>query len=156
MAHNRVIGNKGDMPWHMPADLARFKRLTRGHAVIMGRRTFESIGRPLPDLQNIVLSKNAAYNALGCAVVTSLEEALQALNDGDADQEEVFIIGGQQLYAAALPSADKLYLTHIDAAFPGDTYFPAYPQDDWRLISSESHVADEKNPWPYRFDVLER
>ena len=152
MAKDRVIGLNGSMPWHLPADLAHFKRSTMGCPVIMGRKTYDSIGRPLPGRENIVLSRSSNLQIEGCVVVSTLESALSKLDNSS----EVFIIGGQQLYQQALPLADRLYLTHIDAEFKGDTFFPDYSEVRWNQLSVESYSSDEKNAWPYRFEVLER
>lgn len=154
MAHGRVIGAGQAMPWHMPADLRHFKQTTLGKPVIMGRRTFESIGRPLPGRLNLVISRNPAWSADGVTTCASLADALQAAGAVD----EVMIIGGGQLYAETLPRADRLYLTHIDLAVAGDTWFPDYqtPDYQWREIASEAHPADDKNAHAYRFQTLER
>ena len=152
MAKDRVIGLNGSMPWHLPADLAHFKRSTMGCPVIMGRKTYDSIGRPLPGRENIVLSRSSSLQIEGCVVVSTLESALTKLSDSS----EVFIIGGQQLYQQAFPLADRLYLTHIDAEFEGDTFFPDYSEIQWDQSSIEIHLADPKNVWPYRFEILER
>ncbi|MGB1309879.1 MAG: type 3 dihydrofolate reductase [Leucothrix sp.] len=152
MAQNRVIGLDGKMPWHLPADLAHFKRSTMGCPVIMGRKTFDSIGRPLPGRMNIVLSRSAGLSLSGCEVVATLDNAFELVKG----EEEVFIIGGQQLYQQALPLAQRLYLTHIDAQFEGDTYFPDYTQICWSQSLIKAHLADEKNAWPYQFEILER
>lgn len=152
MAKQRVIGRNGSMPWHLPADLAHFKRCTMGCPVIMGRKTYDSIGRPLPGRKNIVLSRSQSLAIESCTVVNSLDEALILVED-DA---EVFIIGGQQLYRQALPLSHRLYLTHIDAEFEGDTFFPEYSHSDWNQFSTESYLSDKSNPWPYQFEVLER
>jgi dihydrofolate reductase len=152
MAKDRVIGLNGSMPWHLPADLAHFKRSTMGCPVIMGRKTYDSIGRPLPGRENIVLSRSSSLKLKGCVVVSTLEDALSKLGDAS----EVFIIGGQQLYQQALPLADRLYLTHIDAEFEGDTFFPDYSGIQWKQLSIESLSGDEKNAWPYRFEILEK
>jgi dihydrofolate reductase len=151
MARNRVIGRDNAMPWHLPADLAHFKRVTLDKTVIMGRHTFESIGRPLPGRQNIIVSRQDGYRAGGCMVVNSIDAALEA-----ADSDEVMIIGGGQLYADMLHRADRLYLTLIDVELDGDTYFPDYEVYDWREIEREAHGPDEKNAHGYTFVTLER
>ncbi|REL36815.1 type 3 dihydrofolate reductase [Thalassotalea euphylliae] len=152
-ADNRVIGKDNDMPWHLPADLAYFKQTTLGKPVIMGRKTFESIGRPLPGRQNIVITRNAAYVADGVEVVDSIEAAL-ALTKG---VEEVMVIGGGAIYQHCLPAANKLYVTHIEANIEGDTQFPEYDvEKDWLLTSSTLRAADEKNAYALNFCVYER
>ncbi|MFQ2091543.1 type 3 dihydrofolate reductase [Aeromonas taiwanensis] len=153
MAHDRVIGLDNQMPWHMPADLAHFKRVTLGKPVLMGRKTFESIGRPLPGRRNLVISRNPAYQAEGVEVIDSVEAALALLGEG---VDELMVIGGGHLYGQLLPRADRLYLTRIDLAVAGDTRFPAFDDEQWRLVESEAHPADEKNPHPYRFETWQR
>ncbi len=154
LAEKRVIGLDGKMPWHLPADLAYFKRSTMGCPVIMGRKTYDSIGKPLPGRRNIVLSRDLKLVLPGCDVFANIHDALDSADNENA--AEVFIIGGQQLYEQALPMADKLYLTHIEARFEGDTFFPDYTELKWRQVSLEKHPADERNPWAYRFEQLER
>ncbi|UWH29119.1 type 3 dihydrofolate reductase [Aeromonas veronii] len=154
MAHDRVIGKDNQMPWHLPADLAHFKRVTLGKPVLMGRKTFESIGRPLPGRRNLVISRNPGYQAEGIEVVGSVEAALALL--AGSSVEELMVIGGGHLYAEMLPSADCLYLTRIDLAVEGDTRFPAFDDGQWQRIECESHPADEKNPHPYSFEIWQR
>ena len=154
MAHDRVIGKDNQMPWHLPADLAHFKRVTLGKPVLMGRKTFESIGRPLPGRRNLVISRNPGYQAEGIEVVGSVEAARALL--ASSAVEELMVIGGGHLYAEMLPSADSLYLTQIDLAVEGDTRFPAFDDGQWQRIDCESHPADEKNPHPYRFETWQR
>ena len=154
MAHDRVIGKDNQMPWHLPADLAHFKRVTLGKPVLMGRKTFESIGRPLPGRRNLVISRNPDYQAEGIEVVGSVEAALALL--AGSSVEELMVIGGGHLYAEMLPSADCLYLTRIDLAVEGDTRFPAFDDGQWQRIDCESHPADEKNPHPYSFETWQR
>ncbi|MEH8206153.1 type 3 dihydrofolate reductase [Aeromonas veronii] len=151
MAHDRVIGKDNQMPWHLPADLAHFKRVTLGKPVLMGRKTFESIGRPLPGRRNLVISRNPDYQAEGIEVVGSVEAALAQL--AGSSVEELMVIGGGHLYAEMLPSADCLYLTRIDLAVEGDTRFPAFDDGQWQRVDCESHPADEKNPHPYSFET---
>ncbi len=154
MAHDRVIGKDNQMPWHLPADLAHFKRITLGKPVLMGRKTFESIGRPLPGRRNLVISRNPDYQAEGIEVVGSVEAALALL--AGSSVEELMVIGGGHLYAEMLPSADCLYLTRIDLAVEGDTRFPAFDDGQWQRVDCESHPADEKNPHPYSFETWQR
>ncbi|QNF17487.1 type 3 dihydrofolate reductase [Aeromonas jandaei] len=151
MAHDRVIGKDNQMPWHMPADLAHFKRVTLGKPVLMGRKTFESIGRPLPGRRNLVISRNPDYQADGIEVVGSVESALTLLADNEV--AEVMVIGGGHLYAELLPKADCLYLTRIELEVEGDTRFPAFADEQWQCVEREVHQADEKNPHPYRFET---
>ena len=153
MAENRVIGRGNQMPWHLPADLRHFKSVTLGKPVIMGRKTFESIGRPLPGRRNVVISRNANWHADGVESVNSLDAALALVQDAD----EVMIIGGGQLYREALPLAQRLYLTHIELPVSdADTWFPDYSQYQWQQCAEELHDPDEKNPYHYRFETLDR
>jgi len=152
MARNGVIGRDGSLPWHLPADLKRFRAITMGKPIVMGRRTHESIGRPLPGRRNIVLSRLADYQAQGCEVFPTLNAALAALEDC----AEVMIVGGAALYAEALPHASTLYVTDVDAAPQGDVYFPEFDRDDWQEIEREQHAADPLNEHPYCFRRLQR
>lgn len=151
MANDRIIGKDNQMPWHLPADFAWFKRCTLGKPVIMGRKTYESIGRPLPGRQNIVISRDSSLNIEGVKVTTSIEEAIKLAGD----VEEVMIIGGGSVYATCLPKADRLYVTYIDADIEGDTQFPDWG-DDWLESHSETYSADEKNAYDMKFVILER
>lgn len=151
MAADRVIGMDNAMPWHLPADLAWFKRQTLDKPVIMGRRTWESIGRPLPGRLNIVISSQPG-DAEGVSWVASIDEALQAAGEVD----EVMVIGGGRIYEQLLPRADRLYLTHIDAEVVGDTTFPDFEPEEWQSTFSEFHDADEKNSHSFCFEILQR
>ncbi|MGI2936740.1 type 3 dihydrofolate reductase [Vibrio diabolicus] len=151
MADNRIIGKDNQMPWHLPADFAWFKRCTMGKPVVMGRKTYESIGRPLPGRLNIVISRDETLKIEGVTTVTSIEQALEVAGD----VEEVMIIGGGAIYAACLPMANKLYVTHIEAAIDGDTQFPDWG-DEFKETYSETYQADEKNAYNMRFTVLEK
>ncbi len=153
-ANNNIIGKDNAMPWHLPADLAYFKKVTLGKPVIMGRKTFESIGFPLPGRRNIIISRNADYAAPdGVDVVDSVDAALALVDDVD----EVMVIGGGSIYQHCLPKADRLYITHIDADVDGDTQFPAYDVNhDWQLVSSEKRAADDKNVHDLNFCVYQR
>ena len=151
-AADRVIGKDNDMPWHLPADLAYFKKTTLGKPIIMGRKTYESIGRPLPGRKNIVISRDSEYRAEGVEVVSSVDAALTLVDD----VEEVMVIGGGAIYQHCLPSADKLYITHIDARINGDTFFPEYDLNIWEKVSSEGRAADEKNQYQLDFAVYQR
>lgn len=137
---NHVIGNKGDIPWHLPEDLKRFKKLTDGHAIIMGRKTFESIGRPLPNRRNIVITRSDTYSHSGIEVAQSLDEALELARD----DSEIFVIGGGEIYKQALTKANKVYATILDTEIEGDTYFPRLNLDDWALTNLEKHHNDEQ------------
>lgn len=152
MARNRVIGRDNAMPWRLPAELAHFKKVTLGHPVIMGRRTYESIGKPLPGRTNIVVTRNAGFNAPGCVVVTSLDDAWKAAGDAG----EVSVIGGTAIFAEALPVADVIHLTEVDAEIAGDTYFPPFDRGEWRETEIAYHAADERNAYPFRILELRR
>jgi len=152
MARNRAIGIHNKMPWHLPADFAWFKKTTLGHPVIMGRKTFESIGRPLPGRRNMVVSRNAEWRAEGCEVFASLHAALESCTAA----AQIFVIGGASLYHEALPLADRVYLTEVDAAPEADTFFPALPSGQWREQRRERHAANEKNAFAMDFVVLNR
>lgn len=152
MAKNRVIGIDNKMPWHLPADFAWFKRNTLGHPVIMGRKTFESIGRPLPGRRNLVISRNANWHSDGCEVSGSLAEAFNRCKDN----ESVFVIGGATLYNEALPLANSIYLTEVDASPNGDTWFPLLDTRQWQERSREHRAADEKNAFAMDFVILDR
>jgi dihydrofolate reductase len=151
IAANRVIGRDGAMPWRIPEDLTRFRRLTMGHAVIMGRLTFASMGRPLAGRQNIVLTRDTGLGIPGCDVVHSLDQALQAVRTAPHGEiAEVFVIGGAAVYAQFLPAADRMYLTWVDAEVPGDTLFPDVAWDEWRVVR-ESPGAPSAGSLPHRF-----
>lgn len=152
MDRNRVIGKGNALPWHLPADFAHFKTLTKGKPVIMGSTTFASIGKPLPERKNIVLNREDGYTPEGVIVVRSIPEALAAA----AGAEEAMICGGASVYAQFLPLAHRMYLTMIDAHIEGDAQFPAWSPDEWREVSYETHTADEKNKYDYTFVALKR
>jgi dihydrofolate reductase len=149
---NNELGLDNKLIWKLPDDLKRFRELTKGHAVIMGRKTFESIGKPLPERKNIVITRQTDYKAEGCVVVGSMEEALKAA-EGDTGP---FVIGGSEVYNAALPYANKLYLTFVDAEPEADVFFPEVDVKEWRLVSQEEHAADEKHAHPFTFAVYKR
>ena len=170
MSQNRVIGRDTGLPWHLPADWAHFKKLTMGHCLLMGRKTLESIGRPLPGRTTVVVTRQRDYAPPGAPpgaprrparappgvppsvrLAHSLEEAL-AMTTGD----EVFIAGGAEIYRQTLPRVERLYLTLVQATLEGDTYFPEFDAADWQLASQEHYPADAKNPYPYSFLVYER
>jgi dihydrofolate reductase len=152
MDEKGVIGRDNALPWHLPADLRYFKTLTMGKPLIMGRNTYESIGRPLPGRQNIVLTRDSGYQAPGCDVCAGLEQAL----DLAGSAEEVMIIGGGALYESAMELADRIYLTEVHAEIQGDTWFPEIDRASWRELRRERHTADAKNAMDYSFVVLER
>ncbi|MBC9131631.1 type 3 dihydrofolate reductase [Frischella sp. Ac48] len=153
MANNQVIGLNNQMPWHLPADLAWFKKNTLHKPVIMGRKTFESIGRPLPNRHNIIISRTPqTSNNPNITWTTSLPAALAIVKTSP----EVFIIGGGNIYQQVLPQVNRLYLTHINTDVAGDTHFPNYHCEQWQSIFKEYHLADEKNPYDYWFEILEK
>ncbi len=161
-ADNNVIGKDNDMPWHLPADLAYFKKVTLGKPIIMGRKTYESIGRPLPGRRNIVISRDGSYvpqgkGAENVDTVTSVEQALALVNgsDGTDAVEEIMVIGGGAIYAHCLAKADRLYITHINAAIEGDTKFPHYDDGSWTKVASELRASDEKNIFDLDFCIYE-
>lgn len=151
-ADNDVIGRDGDLPWRLPADLARFKQLTLGDPIVMGRRTFESIGRPLPGRRNVVLSRSLERAPDGVELYRSLSKAIAGLSES----ERIWIIGGADLYREALPSAERVYLTRVHAEVDGDVRFDGLDPSRWRLVSTESHPADERHAFPYSFELWER
>jgi len=152
VARNGVIGRGKRLPWKLPEDLAYFKKVTMGHPVIMGRRTYESIGKPLPGRENIVVTRNPDYRAPGCTVVTSLEGAWQAAGNA----REVCVIGGTSLFEETLPIADRIHLTEVEADVEGDTFFPPFDRGEWVEQEVARHPADERHEYPFRIVLLER
>jgi len=152
MSRNRVIGANGAIPWHLPEELKRFKRLTLGHHIIMGRKTWESIGRPLPGRTTVIVSRQRGYSVPGATTAHSLDAAVAACGDDG----EIFVIGGAELYAQALLRANRLYLTTVDAEIAGDTAMPPYDAGDWREVSSLSFAPDERHQYPFRCVIYER
>lgn len=152
VSDNGVIGRDGGLPWRLPDDLKHFKRLTLDHTIIMGRKTWDEVGRPLANRRNVVVSRNPAFQAPGATVVPSLEEAL-ALG---ATEQQVFVIGGGEIYRQALPRADRLYLTVVHTTVEGDTTFPPFDQEAWALESEEVHSADERHPHAFTFREYRR
>lgn len=148
---NNVIGAKGNLPWRLSADLKRFKALTMGKPIVMGRKTYESIGRPLPGRQNIVVTRNPGFVAEGCDVVSSMDAAIEVAGDA----EEIMVIGGSHIYEAFLPRADRIYLTRVQAELEGDAYLPAIDNDKWHEVSAELHAADDSNDHDVVFSILE-
>lgn len=152
MDRNRVIGLEGGIPWHLSADLREFKKVTMGKPVIMGRKTYESIGKPLSGRKNIVLTSNRSYQAPGCKIVHSFKQALEIVEG----TEEVMVIGGSTVYKSFLPLAGRIYLTLIDADFDGDVYFPELDMEDWNEVSRRTFLDDGARPFNYHFILLER
>lgn len=152
MAANGVIGRGNALPWRLPADLRRFKAVTLGHTLVMGRRTYESIGRPLPGRRTVVITRRTDWRPEGVAVVHSLEEALAS----SPAETEVFVAGGGEIFREALPRADRIHLTRIDAEVPGDTTFPEFEPTAWKIVDEEHHEPDAENPLPFTFQILDR
>ncbi|WP_054636162.1 dihydrofolate reductase [Thalassobacillus sp. C254] len=147
-----VIGKDNKLPWYLPADLKHFKETTIDSPIVMGRKTFESIGKPLPKRTNVILTKDENYTAEGCEIIHSPEDVH---NYGD-DHGEVFVIGGAKVFEELFPEAEKLYLTIIDEKFDGDTYFPEWNEEEWKLIEEKEGTVDEKNKYPHRFLTYKR
>jgi len=152
MANNRVIGCDNKMPWHLSADLKKFKKITMGKPILMGRKTFESIGRPLPGRTNIIISRQKSYSVLGCQVFTNINSALKAFDDA----EEIMIIGGSGIYEALLPLTENIYLTQINHNFKGDVFFPELDNSQWNEVTNLKVFDDKTVPFDYFFKKLER
>lgn len=153
MDENRVIGKDNKLPWHLPEDLKFFKRVTMGHPIAMGRKTHDSIGRLLPGRENIVITRQLDYVCEGCTVLHSVQELVDYATE---KKEEVFVIGGAEIFREILPAADRLYWTQIHDTFDGDTFFPELDLDEWELISKEKGIKDDKNPYEYEFLIYQR
>lgn len=151
---NNGIGFQNQMPWHLPAELKRFKAITMGHHLIMGRKTFESIGKALPGRTMIIVTRNPTYQAAGCLVTHSVPEALNLAES--RGESEVFVCGGKSIYRESLPEADRLYLTRIHAEFQTDISFPDFDVSLWQEIATDFHPIDEKNPYPFTLFIYER
>lgn len=149
MASNQAIGLNGKMPWHLSADLKNFKKITLGYPIIMGRKTFESIGKPLPGRTNLIISRNSQYQAAGCITLMSLA---QALDYASQQADNVFVIGGAEIYQAALPLAQTIYITEIHQSFPGDTFFPRFNRHQW--IETQRQVIDNDPNVAFRYSFL--
>ncbi len=154
MDEGRVIGNEGGMPWHLPADLKFFKSVTMGKPIIMGRSTYQSIGKPLPGRTNIVITHNSSFKADGCRLAHSIDEALAIAEDESA--EEAIIIGGGGIYEQTLAQIERLYITYIAAHLVGDTHFPVIKPEEWKEVSRQQHIADGDNPFDLEFVILDR
>jgi dihydrofolate reductase len=155
---NRVIGNKNELPWRLPKDLQYFKRVTLGKPIIMGRKTYESIGRPLPGRVNIVISSNVSLVIAGVSVVSSLKQAIEAAKAACLEQgvDEMMVMGGAQVYQQALPLVDRLYITEVDAVIEGDAFFPEVDYSCYMQVEAEGHFADDNNPYNYQFVTYDR
>lgn len=154
VAENHVIGNNNQLIWHLPNDLKQFRRLTTGHCIIMGRKTFESIGKPLPNRTSVIISRNPAFKIEDCITVDSLENAISEAKK--IENEEAFIIGGAEIYRLSLPLVDKIYLTEVHHSFEGDTTFPEIDKSIWQETHREDFETDEKHQYPYSFVELSK
>ncbi|MFE4898531.1 dihydrofolate reductase [Peribacillus butanolivorans] len=153
MDQNRVIGKNNQLPWHLPADLQYFKKVTMGHPIVMGRKTFASIGRVLPGRENVIVTRNLDFTAEGCAVLHDISEIKTFADKSD---KEVFVIGGAEIFKEIIPFTDRLYITEIHENFEGDTYFPEINEKEWEKISSLPGIIDEKNLYPHEFIILQK
>jgi dihydrofolate reductase len=152
VSENRVIGRRGELPWRLSSDLRRFKRLTMGHHLLMGRKTFESIGRLLPGRTSIVMTRQAGWNVSGALVAHSIDHALRMIGEDD----ELFVIGGAEVFRLAVPRVDTLYMTFVHAIVEGDVVFPALDLDQWNLVEEKRYWADERNEFDYSFRTYQR
>ncbi|MDQ6992617.1 MAG: type 3 dihydrofolate reductase [Mariprofundus sp.] len=152
MDENRLIGSNNALPWRLPADMAWFKKNTLAKPILMGRKTYDSIGRPLPGRTNLILSKQADLKVEGCSVIHHLDAAKTMVGDA----EEIMVMGGAEIYKLLLPYADRLYITEIATACQGDSWFPAFDRSEWQPLFTESHPVDDRNIYPYSFTILER
>lgn len=151
-AENGIIGVDGELPWRLSNDLKRFRQLTTGHHIIMGRKTYESINRLLPDRTTVIVTRNQDYEVPGAIVVNSVDEAVKAV----ADDSEPFVIGGAEIYRAVLPQVDRIYLTHVKVALEGDAVFPSLDPEQWAITEQQEFPADEKNEYPTVFCIYQR
>ncbi|MBA2940450.1 dihydrofolate reductase [Paenibacillus sp. CGMCC 1.16610] len=151
MDRNRAIGVNNTLPWHLPGDLKFFKAVTMGHPILMGRKTYESIGRPLPGRRNVILTQNTEFRAEGCEVIHSVDEAVQEFKD-----QELFVIGGAEIFRLFAEKVDRMYITFIEHEFEADTYMSELDLSEWTLVSSEQGERNEKNPYEYYFRIYQR
>lgn len=156
VSENSVIGRDNDLPWHLPADLKHFMSTTRGHPVIMGRKTFESLQQPLTNRPNIIITRDPDYTADGATITHSLDEAIDAARKLAADDEEIFVLGGSEIFRQALPIADRLYLTLVHATVQGDVYFPQWDESQWTLSDERHHPADDRHAYAMTFRTYTR
>lgn len=156
MAKNRIIGKNNQLPWHLPADLKHFKFLTMGHTIVMGRKTYESIGRPLPGRENIIITRQAGYGVPGAMVANSLQDALLICEQGKTINSESFIIGGEELYRQTLDLCQRMYITEIQSDFEGDVFFPEFDRSDWDEIQRDKHTSENDAHIEYHFVILDR
>ncbi|UJF34429.1 dihydrofolate reductase [Paenibacillus hexagrammi] len=151
MDRNGAIGKDNKLPWHLPADLQFFKRVTMGHTILMGRKTYESIGKPLPGRKNVILTQNREFQAEGCAIVHTVQEVKEQWKD-----EDLYVIGGAEIFRLLLADADRMYITYINHEFEADSYFTEFDLSEWSLVSEEQGERNEKNPYEYYFRIYER
>ncbi|PXW89717.1 dihydrofolate reductase [Nitrosomonas sp. Nm84] len=156
MARNRVIGQHNKLPWHLPADLKHFKLLTMGHIIVMGRKTYESIGKPLPGRTNIIITQQKNFEVPGATVVNSIGDALLACEQANVTSGECFIIGGEKLYRQTIEICQRMYVTEIQKDFEGDTIFPEYDPNEWEETQREKYFSDSDNTMEYHFVILDR
>lgn len=149
---NRGLGFGNKLPWNLPDDLKRFKEITRGHSVIMGRKTYDSMGRLLPERRNILITRDTSYKVEGAEIAHSIEEAIEKVKD----EAEAFVIGGGEILRLALPYVNKMYLTHVDADVPADSFFPEVNWEDWKVVSEEKHSKDDRHMYDFTFKVYEK
>jgi dihydrofolate reductase len=153
MDKNRVIGRNNQLPWHLPEDLRYFKRVTMGHPIAMGRKTHDSIGKILPGRENIIITRNSDFKCEGCTVFYSIQDFVHYC---DELEDEIFVIGGAEIFKETFQYADRLYITYIHQEFEGDTFFPDFEHSKWKLVSSEKGIRNEKNPYDYDFIIYEK
>ncbi len=154
LGRNRAIGYQNQLPWRLPADLQHFKQLTMGHHMLMGRKTFDSIGRPLPGRTSIIITRQPDYNVAGCLIAHSLAEAIALAKE--RGEQEAFVIGGAEIYAQALPLTDRMYLTWVEAEPEADAFFPVFDENEWETSAEAGFAADEKNQYAMKFVTLKR
>lgn len=155
-SENRVIGKDNDLPWHLPEDLKHFMNTTRGHPVVMGRKTFETLQQPLTDRPNIVITRNPEYTADGAIIVHSLNDAIKKAREITSEDEEIFILGGSAIFREALPMADRLYLTRVHAHLEGDVFFPEWDPSQWKLLEERHHPVDDRHQYAMTFKLYTR
>ncbi|MES3032275.1 MAG: dihydrofolate reductase [Patescibacteria group bacterium] len=149
---NNEIGFGNKLPWHLPDDLKRFRDTTRGHTVIMGRKTYESIGRLLPDRKNIIITRDTSYQVAGAVIAHNIEEAIKECKN----EKEAFVIGGGEIVKLAMPYLKRMYLTHVEADIPADSFFPPFDESEWKITSEKFHPKDEKHPYEFTFKTYEK
>lgn len=154
MDRNRAIGYNNDLPWRLPNDLKFFKNLTTSNTIIMGRKTFDSMRRPLPNRENVIVTRDRSFSVEGCEVIYSIDPVIEWSKHNP--EKEYFVIGGADIFKQLLPFADRMYMTYIDETFPGDTFFPLFDEQDWKITKKELGIKDESNPYDYYFIQYDR